>query len=333
MKSDMTYLVIRFSTLGNVAMTVPVIASLSRRYPNDRFVVAAKKDLRAMFASFPNVEYYEVDNHLDWKGVFALWRELRGQVDAVIDLQNVLRTRVLGMLMRLSGKRVTRVRYGRIRKHLITIWGLGRKTMRSEFDRYNSAFRRAGLQTDTDFTALPVDKRSANAVQKHFGTKQGRWIGLAPFAKSRSNMLPYRVTKEIIARLTADPHTHLFLFGAGAIECEMLREWASVYPRTISVAGQLPLEQELELMRSLDVMICMDSANQHLSSLVGLRAISVWCATHPIIGFMGWKQRPEDIIQRNDLRCRPCSCHGTNHCRYGNYACREIEAETIIQQI
>ena len=40
----MRYLIIRLATLGNVEMTVPVVASLSRRYPNDRFVVASKKD-------------------------------------------------------------------------------------------------------------------------------------------------------------------------------------------------------------------------------------------------------------------------------------------------
>ena len=62
----MTYLVLRLATIGNVAMTVPVIASVSRRYPNDRFIIASKKDLGAMFASMPNVEFYEVDNHLDW---------------------------------------------------------------------------------------------------------------------------------------------------------------------------------------------------------------------------------------------------------------------------
>jgi ADP-heptose:LPS heptosyltransferase len=93
------------------------------------------------------------------------------------------------------------------------------------------------------------------------------------------------------------------------------------------------LAEELELMRSLDAMICMDSANQHLSSLVGLRAISIWCATHPMIGFAGWKQKADDMIQRQDLRCRPCACHGANHCKYGNYACREIEPETIIKRI
>lgn len=329
----MNYLIIRFATLGNVAMTVPVVASLSRRYPNDHFIIASKKDLQAMFASMPNVEFHKVDNRLDWSGVWELWRTLRDRVDAVIDLQNVLRTFVFGSLMRLSGKHVTRVRYGRFHKQMITLFGWGKTQLPSEFARYEDAFRRAGLETDEDFVCLPKDNAAAKVVTAHFGKKEGRWIGLAPFAKSRSNMLPYRVTKDIIEQLSKDKHTRVFLFGAGKVECEMLRQWASVFPRTESVAGQLELKEELELMRMLDVMICMDSANQHLSSLVGLRAISIWCATHPMIGFAGWKQHPEDIIQRHDLRCRPCTCHGTNHCRYHNYACRQIEAETIVKQI
>ena len=329
----MTYLIIRLATLGNVAMTVPVVASLSMRYPNDRFIIASKKDLAAMFASMPNVEFREVDNHLGWKGVFDIWRAWRDEIDAVIDLQNVLRTRVFGCLMRLSGKPVTRVHYGRFRKHMITVLGFGEKQLPSEFERYKDTFRRAGLETNDAFESLPIQNTAAKVVTERFGQKEGRWIGLAPFAKSKSNMLPYRVTKEIIELLIKDKQTRVFLFGAGQIECEMLRQWASVFPRTESVAGQLKLKEELELMRMLDVMICMDSANQHLSSLVGLRAISVWCATHPMIGFMGWKQHPEDIIQRHDLRCRPCTCHGTNHCRYANFACRDIDAETIVKQI
>ena len=96
----MTYLIIRLATLGNVAMTVPVIASVSRRYPNDRFVIASKKDLASMFASMPNVEFREVDNHLGWKGVFAIWRAWRDGVDAVIDLQDLPRTRLFDFLMR-----------------------------------------------------------------------------------------------------------------------------------------------------------------------------------------------------------------------------------------
>ena len=165
----MTYLIIRLATLGNVAMTVPVVASLSRRYPNDRFVVASKKDLGAMFAAMPNVRFWEVDNHLSWKGVWALWRALRDQVDEVIDLQDVPRTRVLRTLLWLSGKKVTSVRYGRFRKHLITLFGLGRKPLKTEFERYADTFRRAGLETDTEFTALPMNEAAAKTIEERYG--------------------------------------------------------------------------------------------------------------------------------------------------------------------
>ena len=328
----MTYLIIRLATLGNVAMTVPVIDSLSSRYPDDRFIIASKKKLGAMFASMPNVEFREVDNRITWQGIVQLWRDWKKEIDHVIDLQDSPQTRLFDGLMRMSGTNVTRIQYGRFRKWMACFLGV-RGVLKSEFQRYQDTFLKAGLETDDSFTAIPIDATAAMHIEQRYGKKEGQWIGIAPFAKYRSNMLPYRVTKEIIQRMSIQPNTRVFLFGAGEIECEMLRQWASVFQHTESIAGRLQLSEELELMRQLDVMICMDSANQHLSSLVNLRAVSVWCATHPIIGFKGWKQSEENIIQVNDLRCRPCTCHGTNYCKYGNFACRQINAETIIKHI
>lgn len=330
----MTYLVLRFSTLGNVAMTVPVIASASALQPDDEFIVVAKKRLSAMYYGLPNVRFHEAEL-TDFQSLVRLYRELKQyHIDAVIDLQKVPHTWFLRLLFRWHGKKTYCVRYGRWIKHLITVCGIHLShRLPSEFERYAHTFRRAGLKTDDSFAALAINQEAQRAVNERFGEKQGKWIGIAPFAKSKSNMLPYRITKEVIAHLSENPDTRLFLFGAGQIECEMLRQWASVFPHTTSVAGCLPLEQELELMRRLDCMVCMDSANQHLSSLVGLRAISVWCATHPILGFTGWKQHPEDIVQLNQIACRPCTCHGTNYCRYRNFACRNISAEQIIKRI
>lgn len=330
----MTYLVLRFSTLGNVAMTVPVIASVSALHPDDEFVVVAKKRLSAMYYGLPNVRFHEADL-TSLGSLVRLYRDLEQYpIDAVIDLQKVPCTLFLCTLYRLRGKRTYHVDYGRWTKCLITVCGFRPlRALPTEFERYQTAFRKAGLESDNRFTALKVNEPARQAVTEQFGEKKDKWIGIAPFAKSKSNMLPYRVTKEVIARLSEQPDTRIFLFGAGRIECEMLRQWASVFPRTTSVAGRLPLEQELELMRSLDCMVCMDSANQHLSSLVGLRAISVWCATHPKLGFAGWKQHSEDIIQLDRIACRPCTCHGTNTCRYRNFACRDIHAEQIIKRI
>ena len=93
------------------------------------------------------------------------------------------------------------------------------------------------------------------------------------------------------------------------------------------------LREELILMSNLDVMVSMDSANMHLASLVGTTVVSVWGATHPYAGFMGWNQKEENAVQVT-LPCRPCSIFGNKPCQRGDYAClRQIEPSDIIQKI
>ncbi|MCQ2347036.1 MAG: glycosyltransferase family 9 protein [Paludibacteraceae bacterium] len=332
----MTYLVLRLTSIGNIAMTVPVISSVSKRYPEDTFVVVGKKDMSAAFTGLDNVIFHQAHFQSYFlRSLITLYQELKEySIDAIIDLQDNTRTRFLRLLFRFDGVKAYTIDYGRWEKRLLTLHGAKHaRPLVDEFTRYANTFRKAGLESDTQFDSIPVDEQARQAVQSRFGEKQGHWIGVAPFAKSRSNILPYRVTKQVIGTLSETPDTQVFLFGAGQIESEMLRQWCSLFPKVTCVAGQLPLEQELELMRTLDIMVCQDSANQHLCSLVGLQTLSIWCATHPYMGFTGWKQSPDDIIQIPELACRPCSIHGTSFCRFGNFACQRIAATTITQRI
>ena len=86
-------------------------------------------------------------------------------------------------------------------------------------------------------------------------------------------------------------------------------------------------------MSHLQVMVSMDSANMHLASLVHTPVVSIWGATHPYAGFMGWNQNPENAVQI-DLPCRPCSIYGNKPCMRGDMACmNHISPEDIIQRI
>ena len=86
-------------------------------------------------------------------------------------------------------------------------------------------------------------------------------------------------------------------------------------------------------MKYLDVMVSMDSANMHLASLVAVPVVSVWGATHPFAGFMGWHQSIENAVQL-DMSCRPCSIYGNKPCMRGDYAClNNITPETIANKI
>ena len=91
--------------------------------------------------------------------------------------------------------------------------------------------------------------------------------------------------------------------------------------------------QELIVMSHLDVMLSMDSANMHLASLTNTPVVSVWGATHPMAGFLGFKQNNDNIIQI-DLECRPCSIFGNKPCKRGDYAClQNIPPERIVERI
>ena len=91
--------------------------------------------------------------------------------------------------------------------------------------------------------------------------------------------------------------------------------------------------QELIIMSHLDVMLSMDSANMHLASLTATPVVSVWGATHPYAGFMGFRQKEENAVQI-DLECRPCSIFGQKPCQRGDYACmNNIPPERITERI
>ena len=93
------------------------------------------------------------------------------------------------------------------------------------------------------------------------------------------------------------------------------------------------LQEELVLMSHLDVMVSMDSANMHLASLVHVPVVSVWGATHPYAGFMGWNQ-DDDMTVQVQLPCRPCSVFGNKACYRGDMACmNRITPEMIINKV
>jgi ADP-heptose:LPS heptosyltransferase len=86
-------------------------------------------------------------------------------------------------------------------------------------------------------------------------------------------------------------------------------------------------------MNYLDVMVCMDSANMHLASLMAVPVVSVWGATHPYSGFLGWKQSMDNCVGV-DFSCRPCTAHSDCKCKYGDYRCLEsLHSSKIIEVI
>ena len=98
-------------------------------------------------------------------------------------------------------------------------------------------------------------------------------------------------------------------------------------------AAKAGLAKELALLSHCNLMVSMDSANMHLASLVELTVVSIWGATHPYCGFLGFGQSEDNAVQLN-LTCRPCSVFGNKPCHTHDYFCLTgIAPERIVSAV
>ncbi len=338
-------LVIRFSSLGDVAMTVPVVWAVARRYPDVRITVLSRAYARALFEDLaPNVNFMEADLKTEYhgiRGLNALYRRLTAkQFTKVADLHNVLRSEYLRMRFNLGHYRVEHInKHRHDRRQLVSYKHKVKKQLPTSFENYLKVFEQLGYSVDiNEFRSIfPPEGGNLNLLPREIGPKKNfeKWIGIAPFAAHEGKIYPPRLMEQVIHQLKEHyPQCRIFFFGKGHQEDKYIDIWGAQYRQCINATRHCEnLYQELIIMSHLDVMLSMDSANMHLASLTAIPVVSVWGATHPYAGFMGYNQPQENTIQL-ELDCRPCSIYGQKPCQRGDYAClNNIPPERIVERI
>lgn len=323
MKAMRHILVFRFSALGDVAMTIPVIKAVLQQNPHLLITYVSTAFVQPLFDGIERLKFYPVDlkgPHKGLKGLYALSRELKRNVDidAIADLHDVLRTKVLRTFLWSSVKKIVVIDKGRKEKAELTrIKAKKLRPLKSTFQRYADVFTRLGLSAD--LKKAERYQRPLPLALEEYKAQGFRLIGIAPFARHAEKMYPPEKMQEVVSLLAGEDETRIFLFGSKA-ESAVLDSWADTHKSVISLAGKMSFSEELAHMAALDLMISMDSANMHLASLFGVPVISAWGATHPFAGFYGWNQDEANAVQV-ELYCRPCSVFGNRKCYRGDHAC------------
>lgn len=308
-------LIFRFSALGDILMSVPVIDALARQYPDLQVTVVSRPYVGPVMRMLPqNVSFVGVNlkNYKGLPGIRRLYKELKTlQPSAIADFHNVLRTICLRNFFRLDGIPTAYLdKNRRQRKNFIK--AVVKTQQRTSFEGYQQVLAELGFPVQIDWHQ-PFSLFGNEAIAKENA------IGVAPFAAHQGKVYPLDKLEQVVAELSK--HLHVYLFGAGAEEKALMEQWEQKYPNVESVVGRLAdMGEELRLMSRLRLVLAMDSGNMHLASLAGVPVVSVWGATHPLGGFLAWGQSMDNVIQE-DLPCRPCSIYGNKPCRYGDYRC------------
>jgi ADP-heptose:LPS heptosyltransferase len=321
----MHLLVIRTSAMGDVALLTPVLDGMAKQYPDVEITLITRRSFESFFYSIGRIDFCFPDfkgRHMGLPGIFRLFRDLKGKnIDCVIDLHDVLRTKLLRKLFAFSGIPVFVINKGRNDKRKI-IRGKRKTGLKHTVSRYSDVFAEAG------FSILPSDPpcvagTPADATVLRFTSGTGvRNIGVAPYARHKLKVWPEDNMVGLLELIASSGPTKFWLFG-GFDELERLKHFKLLVPDSEIVTGSLDLSGELDLMGKLNMMISMDSSNMHMAALAGTKVISIWGATDPLIGFGAWRQ-PDSYsirIPANELDCRPCTIYGKGRCRRGDFAC------------
>jgi len=338
-------LVIRFSALGDVAMMVPVVYSLAMQYPDLRITVLSRPFARSFFEDLaPNVNFMAADikgEYHGMKGLNSLYRRLVAkQFTHVADLHSVLRSNYLRLRFLLGRFKVQHInKHRKDRRKLVSRKNKVRQPLPAQQKNYMEVFEKLGFPINelTFKSIFPDGGGNLNMLPKAIGPKRywEQWIGIAPFAAHQGKIYPPEKMELVIRQLIEKyPKCRIFLFGRGKEEDKYFKKWVKEMPQCVFVGWHLEsMHQELILMSHLDVMISMDSANMHLASLTNTPVVSIWGATHPMAGFMGYQQKEEYSVQLN-LDCRPCSVYGQKPCMFGDYHCMTgITPEMVVEKV
>jgi len=330
---EMRILVIRFSAMGDVALTTPAISGIKMSYPDAKIVMLTRPAFKSFFA---DTELFLPDlkgRHKGFLGIIRIFIDLRktGKFDHVIDLHNVIRSRILGLLFRFTSATVTVIDKGRDEKRRL-IKGLEKNQLKHSVERYLETFERAGFSVKT--TDAPWIRPAENALgqlSELFENEKTINIGVAPFAKHPLKTWPIKYMEKLLELISNGRNVKFWFFGGKEDEAE-LETLVIKLGNAYCFAGKYPLDVELAAISKLDFMIAMDSSNMHLAALVSTKVVSIWCATDPLAGFGAWHQ-PESYsirISTEELTCRPCTIFGKGSCRRGDFACMEMLTPEIV---
>ena len=324
MTKKSTTLILRFSSLGDVAMTIPVLRCITQKYPEEKFVFVTNGKFFPLFDEFENLEVFAVDFKKSYKGFFGLLKLFRNLLklrpSKIVDLHSVIRTKIISVLFKLSGYKIASLdKNRRGRKLLIRKKNKIFKPLKSVQILYQETFNKIGynidLMRDHSFPRLP--KLSWANTHFEFRRRDYRdefWIGIAPFAKHKNKVYPFDLMQNLVESLSkktfmydGDAYTKftLFLIGHGDSEVKLLNQLKGEDEYTFNIDGTTPFpsrgefvdvhgrepnkndifRNELELISNLNLMISMDSANGHLAANYDVPVITLWGHTHPYAGF------------------------------------------------
>lgn len=329
----MKFLILRFSSIGDIVLTTPVVRCLKKKFPDAEIHYATKRAFHTIVQHNPYISKI----HLLDNSVLELVNQLKQEkFDYVIDLHNNQRTFLIKTLL---GK--TCLPVGRsfsfnkinLEKWVMVNFKINRLPHKHIVDRYLDACASLGVVNDgegLDYFLAKEDAVDRNTFPIAFQKEYAAWvIG----AKQNTKKFPSDKISNVLSKLQMP----VMLLGAKEDfeEGEKIIQQAQRATEIFNACGKFSLNQSASLVQQAKLVVTNDTGLMHIAAAFKKPTVSIWGNTIPEFGmypYYGAKEIANAKFEVKGLSCRPCSKLGYSTCPKGHFNCMNLHGEKLLAE-
>ncbi|HEU4472190.1 MAG TPA: glycosyltransferase family 9 protein [Flavisolibacter sp.] len=329
----MKFLIIRFSSIGDIVLTSPVVRCLKQQVPGAVIHFLIKPRFRAVMEHNPYIDKIHVLQD-DWDKMI---NELKAEgFDQVIDLHHNLRTlrvkKALGLPSRSFNKLniekfiFVKLKWNVMPRHLHII------------DRYLETVKPFGVVNDGAGMDYFIPEKEEVAYKDIPASHHLGYIAIVIGASYFTKKLPVDRLQELCRQIDHP----IILLGAKE-EFEEGEQIASVdRGKVYNACGKFSLHESADLVKKSKLVIAHDTGLMHIAAALKKPVIAIWGSTTPSFGmvpyygdnYLAHHAQPYDDVQVHKLWCRPCTKFGRKKCPQGHFKCmKQISIEEIVRKV
>lgn len=309
-----TFLVIRFSSIGDILMTTPALRALKEQVPGARVLFATKRGFLPLVEANPYIDKVLV---LDGTLAGLALKAYAEGVTHLVDLHSNVRSRVLSAL--LPFKKVLRVEKGTADREALIKDKKHRVQPLHMVDRHLAALAPLGVRWDGKGLDYVVPERD-RVTTALWPLLDREFVAVSIGGSHATKRLP---EEKVVELLRTIPYPVVLLGGkeedesgsriAGLLALE--GRWD-----IFSACGQLTLGQSGSVLEQAVEVYSHDTGLMHMAAALGKPVHSIWGSTVPAFGMYPFA-RKFALQQVEGLYCRPCHRHGADVCPEGHFRC------------
>jgi heptosyltransferase-2 len=320
----MRLLIIRFSSIGDIVLTTPVIRCVKQQIPGVEIHFLTKLSMKEVTEANPNIDHF---HYLD-QDINALIPALEKQsFDAVIDLHHNQRTwrikRALGVKS-FSYKKLS------IQKIILTTFGIDLLKNEHVTKRYMDTVKSLGVVDDgkgLDYFIPTATKSVINDLPENF--KLG-YVGLVIGASYFNKKMPLEKLKALIASIKLP----VVLIGGPDDKEVGVALQHTFGDRVFNACGNYNINESAIFVKQANYIVSHDTGFLHIACAFNKPTVTIWGATTPALQFSALYPTNSDSPRFDaivpDLNCQPCAKQGSNHCPKGHFNCMQLQNTDLI---